>query len=407
MTSFSRTGVVTTGLASLLLTAACQQSDTTTGTSTDAASAAAAATTQSASRTMPTSSVFGQMADGTQVQLYTLTNAHGLKATITNYGGTLTSLLVPDKNGKLGDVVLGFDSLEGYLAPVYKQEGPYFGALIGRYGNRIAKGKFTLEGKQYTIATNNAPNTLHGGKEGFDKKLWQATPGTSADGQTLTLTYQSKDGEEGYPGTLNVKVVYTLTEDDGLRLDYTATTDKPTVLNLTNHSYFNLNLASKQGILDHELTLNADRFTPVDNTLIPTGVLQPVQGTPMDFRQPHRIGERIKQVPGAAPGGYDHNWVLADAQRSSIAQAATVYEPTTGRTMQVFTDQPGVQFYSSNFLKGNLKGKEGMTYNQYAGLCLETQHFPDSPNRPNFPSTELKPGETFRSTTEYRFSVRK
>ncbi|TYZ11041.1 galactose mutarotase [Hymenobacter lutimineralis] len=356
---------------------------------------------------MPTSSVFGQMADGTQVQLYTLTNAHGLKATITNYGGTLTSLLVPDKNGKLGDVVLGFDSLDGYLAPVYKQEGPYFGALIGRYGNRIAKGKFTLEGKPYTIPTNNAPNTLHGGKEGFDKKLWQATPGTSADGQTLTLTYQSKDGEEGYPGTLNVKVVYTLTADDALRLDYTATTDKPTVLNLTNHSYFNLNLASKQGILDHELTLNADRFTPVDNTLIPTGVLQSVQGTPMDFRQPHRIGERIKQVPGAAPGGYDHNWVLADAQRSSIEQAATVYEPTTGRTMQVFTDQPGVQFYSSNFLKGNLKGKEGVTYNQYAGLCLETQHFPDSPNRPNFPSTELKPGETFRSTTEYRFSVRK
>ncbi|RSK33314.1 galactose mutarotase [Hymenobacter metallilatus] len=355
---------------------------------------------------MPTSSVFGKLADGTEVPLYTLTNAHGLKATITPYGGTLTSLLVPDKAGKLGDVVLGFDELAGYLAPVYKQEGPYFGALIGRYGNRIARGKFTLDGQPYSIPANNAPNTLHGGKEGFDKKLWTAEPGTSAAGQTLTLTYLSKDGEEGYPGTLTVKVVYTLTQDDALRLDYTATTDKPTVLNLTNHSYFNLNAASGKGILDHELTLNADRFTPVDNTLIPTGVLQQVQGTPMDFRQPHRIGERIKQVPGAAPGGYDHNWVLADKQRSRPEKAATVYEPTTGRVMDVYTDQPGVQFYSSNFLKGNLQGKGGITYNQYAGFCLETQHFPDSPNRPNFPSTTLRPGETFRSTTEYRFSTR-
>ncbi|WP_231501295.1 aldose epimerase family protein [Hymenobacter swuensis] len=408
MTSSSRAGLVASGLASLLLTAACQQSDKATTAETGATSAAASSdSTQSSSATMPTSSVFGKLADGTEVQLYTLTNAHGLKATITTYGGTLTSLLVPDKDGKMGDVVLGFDDLAGYLAPVYKQEGPYFGALIGRYGNRIAKGKFTLDGKQYSIPTNNAPNTLHGGKEGFDKKLWTAAPGTSAEGQTLTLTYQSKDGEEGYPGTLTVKVVYTLTEGDALRLDYTATTDKPTVLNLTNHSYFNLNVASGKGILDHELTLNADRFTPVDNTLIPTGVLQPVQGTPMDFRQPHRIGERIKQVPGAAPGGYDHNWVLADTQRRSPEKAATVYEPTTGRVMDVYTDQPGVQFYSSNFLKGNLKGKGAVTYNQYAGLCLETQHFPDSPNRPSFPSTELKPGETFHSTTEYRFNTRK
>jgi len=399
-------GLVTSGLAGLLLTAACQQSDK-TATETSTTTTASSDSTQAASTSMPISSVFGKLADGTEVQLYTLTNAHGLKATITNYGGTLTSLIVPDKDGKPGDVVLGFDDLAGYLAPLYKQEGPYFGALIGRYGNRIAKGQFTLNGKPYSIPTNNAPNTLHGGKEGFDKKLWTAEPGTSADGQTLTLTYQSKDGEQGYPGTLNVKVVYTLTEGDALRLDYTATTDKPTVLNLTNHSYFNLNLASGKGILDHELTLNADRFTPVDNTLIPTGVLQPVQGTPMDFRQSHRIGERIKQVPGAAPGGYDHNWVLADAQRSGIEKSATVYEPITGRVMDVYTDQPGVQFYSSNFLKGNLKGKGGVTYNQYAGLCLETQHFPDSPNQPKFPSTELKPGETFRSTTEYRFGIRK
>jgi aldose 1-epimerase len=356
---------------------------------------------------MPTATTFGKTSDGTEVQLYTLTNAHGLKATITTYGGTLTSLLVPDKNGKLGDVVLGFDDLNGYTNAQYLKEGPYFGALIGRFGNRIAKGKFTVEGKQYTLAKNNGENTLHGGIKGFDKVLWQAEPGTSADGQTLTLTYRSKDGEEGFPGNLTVKVVYTLTGNDALRLDYTATTDKATPINLTNHSYFNLNHGQAKDALGHVLTLNADRFTVVDATLIPTGELRPVQGTPMDFREPHTIGERIRQVPGDAPGGYDHNWVLADKMRTSPELAATVYEPVSGRTMDLYTDQPGVQFYSGNFLKGNLSGKGNTKYAQNYGFCLETQHFPDSPNQPKFPSTILKPGETFHSTTEYRFGVRK
>jgi len=355
----------------------------------------------------PTVTPFGKTKEGVDIQLFTLTNAHGLKATITNFGGTLTSLLVPDKNGKLGDIVLGFDDLAGYTSDVFLKENPYFGALIGRYGNRIAKGQFTLDGKHCQLPINNPPNSLHGGTIGFNRRVWTATPGTSADGPTLTLKYLSKDGEEGYPGNLNATVVYTLTNNDALRLAYTATTDKPTVLNLTNHSYFNLNYGHDKNILGHELTLNADRFTPVDNTLIPTGKLQAVAGTPMDFRQPHAIGERIAQVPGAAPGGYDHNWVLADKMRAAPELAATVYEPTTGRTMQVYTDQPGVQFYSGNFLKGNLKGKGGVAYPQHYGFCLETQHFPDSPNEPQFPSTVLRPGETFHSVTEYRFGVRK
>ncbi|WP_045688702.1 aldose epimerase family protein [Hymenobacter sp. AT01-02] len=398
MTPLFRVGLVAGGVAGLLVSA-CQQADT---TSTTTAPTTAADSTQSSSTSMPTSSKFGKTPDGTEVQLYTLTNAHGLKATITTYGGTLTSLLVPDKNGKLGDVVLGFDDLGGYTSATYLREGPYFGALIGRYGNRIKQGKFTLNGQTYQVPVNNGPNSLHGGTKGFDKVVWQATPGTSAAGQTLTLRYASAAGEQGYPGALQVQVVYTLTAEDGLRLDYTATTNQPTVLNLTNHSYFNLNLGQAPTILDHELTLLAERFTAVDATLIPTGALPSVAGTPMDFRQPHRIGERIEQVAG----GYDHNWVLADAMRSTPALAARVYEPTSGRTMAVYTDQPGVQFYAGNFLKGTLTGKGGVTYQQHGGFCLETQHFPDSPNQPTFPSTVLKPGETFHSTTEYRFGVR-
>ena len=376
-----------------------------------ASETAATAMTTDSARTdatrLPVATPFGKTEGGIDVQIFTLTNVHGMKAAITNFGGTLTSLLVPDKAGKLGDVVLGFDDLAGYTSDLFVKESPYFGALIGRYGNRIAKGKFTLDGKSYQLPINNAPNSLHGGTSGFNQRVWTATPGTSADGETLTLSYLSKDGEEGYPGNLRVTVVYTLTNSGALRLAYTATTDKPTVLNLTNHSYFNLNYGQDKDILDHELTLNAERFTPVDNTLIPSGKLQAVAGTPMDFRQPHAIGERIKQVPGAAPGGYDHNWVLADSMRSTPALAATVYEPTSGRTMQVYTDQPGVQFYSGNFLKGNLKGKGGVAYGQHYGFCLETQHFPDSPNEPTFPSTVLRPGETFHSVTEYRFGVRK
>jgi aldose 1-epimerase len=363
--------------------------------------------TQAQAPTQPLTTPFGKTHEGTEVQLFTLQNAHGLQATITNYGGTLTSLLVPDKHGNMGDVVLGFDDLAGYTSDVYSKENPYFGALIGRYGNRIAKGTFSLDGKQYMLPINNAPNSLHGGTIGFDRQVWAATPGTSPEGPTLTLSYLSKDGEEGYPGNLQVQVVYTLTNADVLRIAYTATTDQPTVLNLTNHSYFNLHHGQAKDVLGHELTLNAERFTPVNNTLIPTGQLQSVAGTPLDFRQPHTIGERIEQVPGEAPGGYDHNWVLADAMRTTPALAATVYEPTSGRTLQVYTDQPGVQFYSSNFLSSSLKGKGGVVYGRHAGFCLETQHFPDSPNQPMFPSTVLRPGETFHSTTEYRFGVRK
>ena len=387
--------------ALVLALAACDSPSTTqNATATNAAPI-------SAPVAAPTAAPFGKMHDGTAVLLFTLTNAKGAKATITNYGGILTSLLVPDKNGKMGDVVLGFDNVEGYTSDLYEKENPYFGALIGRYGNRIAKGRFTIDGKSYSLPINNPPNSLHGGTRGFNRRVWQATPGTSTDGPTLTLAYQSKDGEEGYPGALHVQVVYTLTNANTLRIAYTATTDKPTVLNLTNHSYFNLNHGQAKDALGHELTLNAERFTPVDNTLIPTGALALVDATPMDFRQGHTIGERIAKVPGAAPGGYDHNWVLADAMRSELAPAATVYEPATGRTMAVYTDQPGIQFYSGNFLKGNLTGKGGVRYPQHYGFCLETQHFPDSPNEPKFPSTVLRPGTTFHSTTEYRFGVHK
>lgn len=397
------------GVTSLLLAAtACNQqpaSQTTTANPPTMATDTTHAVTAAA--TPPTATPFGKTKEGIAVQLFSLTNAHGLKATISTLGGTLTSLLVPDKTGKLSDVVLGFDNLEGYTSDLFLKENPYFGALIGRYGNRIKGGKFTLDGKAYALPINNAPNSLHGGLLGFNRRVWTAKPGIAADGPTLTLTYQSKDGEEGYPGNLAVTVVYTLTTKDALRLDYTATTDKPTVLNLTNHSYFNLSAGQVKDVLGHEVMIKAERFTPVDNTLIPTGELKPVAGTPFDFRQPHLIGERLKQVPGAAPGGYDHNWVLADQMRSGIEQAVQVYEPTSGRTMDVYTDQPGVQFYTGNFLKGNLIGKGGAAYGQHSGFCLETQHFPDSPNEPKFPSTVLRPGETFHSTTEYRFGVRK
>jgi aldose 1-epimerase len=311
---------------------------------------------------------------------------------------------VPDKSGKLGDIVLGFDNVSGYQSPEYVKSGPYFGALIGRYGNRIKGGKFTLDGKEYKLATNNGPNHLHGGVKGFDKVVWQAQPGSSADGQNLTLTYTSKDGEEGYPGNLQVQVVYTLTNDDALRIDYTATTDKATPVNLTNHSYFNLNHGTTKDVLNHQVTLNADRYTVVDAGLIPTGELRPVKGTPFDFTTPHTIGERIGQVEG----GYDHNWVLkTSGNAGGLHEAATVYEPTSGRTMTISTDQPGVQFYTGNFLDGTLTGKGGTQYVKNGGFCLETQHFPDSPNQPKFPTTILKPGETMRSTTVHQFGVRK
>ena len=401
MMTSSRPALVAASLTAALL-AGCQPK----ASDQQQASTASAATDSTATITksklaVPTSTSFGKTIDGTETQLFTLTNAHGLKATITNYGGTLTSLLVPDKNGKLGDVILGFDNVSGYQSPAFRKSNPYFGALIGRYGNRIKGGQFTLDGKIYNLAKNNGPNSLHGGKKGYDQVLWQAQPDATTDGQSLTLTYESKDGEEGYPGNLHLSVRYTLTPDNALEIDYTATTDKATPLNLTNHAYFNLNYGADKDVLGHEVTLPADRYTVVDATLIPTGELRPVKGTPFDFTTSHTIGERIGQVPG----GYDHNWVLNTATGQHAA--ATVYEPVSGRTMEVTTDQPGVQFYTGNFLDGTLKGKGDTVYGKHYGFCLETQHFPDSPNQPKFPSTILKPGETFHSTSSYKFGVRK
>ena len=349
---------------------------------------------------MPTATSFGHLPDGAEILLFTLVNPWGCQATISTYGGTLTSLLVPDRHGTLADVVLGFDAASGYLSPAYRQANPYFGAIIGRYGNRIREGKFTLAGEHYSLATNNGPNSLHGGRQGFDQRLWQAEPGISAAGETLTLTYHSPAGEEGYPGNLTVTVVYTLTADNALRLDYTAITDRATPLNLTNHAYFNLSLGTSPDVLAHEVQLAADHYTVVDATQIPTGEQRSVAGTPFDFITPHAIGARMGQVPG----GYDHNWVL----RSAVGPhpAARVYDPASGRTLEVRTDQPGLQFYTGNFLDGRLTGKGGTGYGPHAGLCLETQHFPDSPNQPGFPNTILAPGELFRSTTVYQFGVR-
>jgi aldose 1-epimerase len=400
MMPFQRSALVAASLTTALLVG-CEHKTADQQQASTAAIADSTTTISKSALALPTSTSFGKTPDGADAQLYTLTNAHGLKATITNYGGTLTSLLVPDKNGKLGDVVLGFDDVSGYQSKEFRKSNPYFGALIGRYGNRIKGGKFTLNGQTYTLAKNNGPNTLHGGKKGFDQVLWQAQPGTSANGQTLTLTYLSKDGEEGYPGNLTVTVTYTLTQDDALQIDYMATTDKATPINLTNHAYFNLNHGAGKDILGHEVTIPADRYTVVDATLIPTGELRSVKGTPFDFTTPHTIGERIAQVEG----GYDHNWVLNTATGQHAA--ASVYEPVGGRTMEVTTNQPGVQFYTGNFLDGSLTGKGGTVYGKHAGFCLETQHFPDSPNQPKFPSTTLKAGETFRSTSSYKFGVRK
>jgi aldose 1-epimerase len=340
---------------------------------------------------------FGSV-DGQSVNIYTLTSPKGVETRITNYGGIVVSLKTPDKAGNSGDIVLGFDDLNGYL-----QDEPYFGALIGRYGNRIAKAQFTLDGKVYKLADNDGQNSLHGGKKGFDKRVW--TP--AVKGNSLELTYVSKDGEEGYPGTLTAKVVYTLEANGDLKLDYSATTDKDTVLNLTNHSYFNLKGQGNGDILDHEVTLYANRFTPVDSGLIPTGELKAVKGTPFDFLTPHQIGERINGADEQLKlgKGYDHNWVL-DAKSGAVAKAAEVHSAASGRVLEVWTNQPGIQFYTGNFLDGTLKGKDGKTYGRRSALCLETQHFPDSPNQPKFPSVVLKPGQTFHATTIWKFSTR-
>jgi aldose 1-epimerase len=339
---------------------------------------------------------FGKTPDGTPVELYTLATSGGVTATIMTYGGTVVSLNTPDSGGQSGDIVLGFDSLDGYLGG----GNPYFGALIGRYGNRIAKGRFTLNGVEYKLGQNNGENNLHGGPRGFDKVVWQVK---DAGDHCLDLGYLSKDGEQGFPGKLDVKVRYTLTDANELRIDYSATTDQDTIVNLTNHSYFNL--ACEGDNLDHLLQLNADRFTPVDAGLIPTGELRSVAGTPFDFRQPVEIGARIDQDDEQLRrgGGYDHNFVL-NRSGEGLTLVAKVVDPKTGRIHEVFTTEPGFQFYSGNFI-GNLQGKAGRRYGRRSGFCLETQHYPDSPNQPSFPTTVLKPGQRYQTTTVHKFSA--
>lgn len=344
---------------------------------------------------------FGKTPDGKAVEIYTLKNSNGLEARIMTYGGIVVSLKTPDKNGNLGDIVLGYDDLDGYI-----KNNPYFGSLVGRYGNRIAKGKFILDGKTYTLAVNNGENHLHGGLKGFDKVVWNAKPLKSADGQALELTYLSKDGEEGYPGNLNVKVIYTLTKKNELRIKYSAKTDKKTIFNPTHHSYFNL--AGTGDILFHQLMINANKFTPVDKGLITTGELREVKGSPMDFTKPMAIGSRINaQDEQLLFGkGYDHNWVL-NPSRHAEKLAAKVTEPNTGRVMEVSTTEPGIQFYSGNFLDGTNIGKGNQIYAFRNGFCLEAQHYPDSPNKKSFPSVVLNPGQEYKQTTTYKFSVQK
>ncbi len=346
---------------------------------------------------------FGTMATGEAVELFTLRNGKGVVATITSYGGIVVSLTAPDRAGHVADIVLGFDTLDPYL-----KAHPYFGALVGRYGNRIAKGEFRLDGQVYHLPKNNGENTLHGGNEGFGKKLWSAREIPSQDGAALELRYVSRDGEEGFPGTLSTRVTYTLTEAGELRIDYEATTDKPTVVNLTNHSYFNLAGPGGGDILGHVLRIDADRFTPVVEGLIPTGELRSVAGTPFDFRTRTPIGARIgaedEQLKLA--GGYDHNFVL-NGEAGKLRLVVHVSEPRSGRVLEVLTTEPGVQLYTGNFLDGSLIGKGGQVYKHRSGFCLETQHFPDSPNQAAFPSTVLRPGATFWSTTVYRLSIEK
>jgi aldose 1-epimerase len=354
----------------------------------------------------PTGSVerqaFGETPEGEPVELFTLTNANGLEVRAMTYGGIILSLKVPDRDGSLGDVVLGYDSLDGYLGA-----SPYFGAIIGRYGNRIAKARFTLDGEEYSLAANDGPNALHGGVKGFDKVVWRAEPFRNDGGVGVVFAYTSPDGEEGYPGTLDARVTYTLTDANELAFDYHAVTDEATPVNLTQHTYFNLAGDGSGDILGHELMLGASRFTPVDSTLIPTGEILAVGGTPFDFTTPTAIGARIdaedEQI--GFGGGYDHNFVIDRGDGEEMALAARVHEPTTGRVMEVTTTEPAVQFYSGNFLDGTITGKGGHVYEHRSGFCLETQHYPDSPNQPDFPSTILRPGEEYRSRTVYRFSV--
>lgn len=345
---------------------------------------------------------FGSDVDGKAVYLFTLTNKNGMQVSVTNYGAIVQSLLVKNRDGKFEDIVMGYDKVEDYL-----KGSPYFGAIVGRYGNRIGKGKFTLEGVEYSLATNNGANHLHGGFKGFDKVVWNAEPIQKKDEVCVKLTYLSADGEEGYPGNLKITVVYTLTNNDELKIDYLANTDKATLCNLTHHGYFNLSGNCQRDILDHKLWINADRFTPVDNGLITTGELRSVIGTAFDFTQPTTIGSRINEKSDQLKfgQGYDHNWVLNDVD-GSLKLQASLYDSLTGRFVEIWTTEPGMQFYSGNFLDGSNIGKGGTVYNYRTGLCLETQHYPDSPNRPEFPTTVLKPGETYKSRTIYHFTAK-
>jgi len=340
-------------------------------------------------------SSFGKLPDGTEIQQFTLRNSKGAIAKVITYGATLTELWMPDRSGKNADVVLGFENLAGYLT-----DHPFFGATVGRYANRIGKGQFSLDGRQYSLFINNGPNSLHGGKVGFNRKVWKAEPVGLAHGAAVKFTCLSEDGEEGYPGMLTVHVTYELTDENALKITYAASTDKPTVVNLTNHSYFNLSGAGSGDILKDVLQLDADRYTPVDSTLIPTGELKSVEGTPFDFRKPTAIGERYAQVSGT--GGYDHNFVL-NGEAGTLRKSAELYDPVSGRQMELWTTEPGVQIYMAIGLNGSIKGIGG-AYQKFGALCLETQHFPDSPNHPDFPSTVVRPGNDYQSETIYKFS---
>jgi aldose 1-epimerase len=380
----SRIGFVFSAIAIILLLLSCEGKTETAEKSTEAKEQAKMSITKES---------FGKMPNGKQVDVYTLTNANGIRARISCYGATLVSLQLPDRQGKLADVALGFDTLDGYFT-----DHPYFGVTVGRYGNRIGGAKFTLNGVEYKLAANNGPNHLHGGIKGFDKVLWESEQIQNPDEVGVKLTYMSKDGEEGYPGNLACVVTYTLNNDDELKISYEAITDKPTVVNLTNHTYWNLAGQGNGDIRSHELMLNADKFTPVDEGLIPTGEIKSVKGSPMDFTKPMPIGSRIDQVPG----GYDHNYVL-NRTGQGLSLCARVYEPTSGRVLEIYTTEPGVQFYSGNFLDGSIKGKSGKVYKKHYGFCLETQHFPDSPNQPEFPSVVLEPSQKYETVTVHRF----
>jgi len=383
--------IVFTLLISIMTQACKNNTDSTSARAADSTSAVSAITK------VP----FGKLPDGKEVSLYTLKNKNGIEMQVINYGAIITSLKAPDKNGVFEDIVLGYDSLDQYLKAT-----PYFGAIVGRYGNRIANGKFSIDGSTYTLAQNNNGQHLHGGEVGFDKVFWNIEEYSSTEGPALKLSYLSKDGEEGYPGNLQSKVLYILTDNNELRIDYNATTDKKTVVNLTQHTYFNLTGNCKRDILEHQLVLASDKFVPVDKVLIPMKDLKDVTGTPFDFRTATAIGARIndKDAQLEAGLGYDHCWVLSSAD--SLKFAGSIYEPTTGRFVEVLTSEPAIQFYCGNFLDGTLTGKGGVVYKHRYGLCLETEHFPDSPNRPDFPTTLLNPGEVYKTQTIYRFSTK-